>query len=64
VKLTWDDNTTAGNVGNNLGPGSTTVTIVDKCLGHQKNFYHIGTSIISSSANTNALIVIMPIVVR
>jgi gliding motility-associated-like protein len=29
VKLVWDDNAVAGNVRNNLGPGSYTVTIVD-----------------------------------
>lgn len=29
VKLVWDDNSVAGNVRNNLGPGSYTVTIVD-----------------------------------
>jgi gliding motility-associated-like protein len=29
VKLVWDDSSVAGNVRNNLGPGSYTVTIVD-----------------------------------
>ncbi|MBG6111013.1 gliding motility-associated-like protein [Flavobacterium sp. CG_9.10] len=29
VKLVWDDNAVAGNIRNNLGPGSYTVTIVD-----------------------------------
>ncbi|WP_338647768.1 PKD-like domain-containing protein [Flavobacterium sp. KS-LB2] len=29
VRLVWDDNAVAGNVRNNLGPGSYTVTIVD-----------------------------------
>ncbi|MGA9638736.1 PKD domain-containing protein, partial [Flavobacterium sp.] len=29
VKLVWDDSATAGNVRNNLGPGSYTVTITD-----------------------------------
>jgi hypothetical protein len=56
VKLTWDDNTTAGNVRNNLGPGSYTVTIVDsKPCTIKRTFIILEPQLLALSANvTNA----------
>ncbi|MEZ7497156.1 PKD domain-containing protein [Flavobacterium sp. Arc3] len=56
VKLTWDDNATAGNVRNNLGPGSYTVTIVDsKPCTIKRTFIILEPQLLALSANvTNA----------
>ena len=56
VKLTWDDNATAGNVRNNLGPGSYTVTIVDsKPCTIKRTFIILEPQLLVLSANvTNA----------
>ncbi|MGO4819444.1 PKD domain-containing protein [Flavobacterium sp. W22_SRS_FP1] len=56
VKLTWDDNSTAGTVRNNLGPGSYTVTIVDsKPCTIKRTFIILEPQLLVLSANiTNA----------
>lgn len=56
VKLVWDDNATAGNVRNNLGPGSYTVTIVDsKPCTIKRTFIILEPQLLVLSANvTNA----------
>lgn len=56
VKLVWDDSPTAGNVRNNLGPGSYTVTIVDgKPCTIKRTFIIIEPQLLVLSANvTNA----------
>ncbi|MFB0909916.1 MAG: SprB repeat-containing protein, partial [Flavobacterium sp.] len=52
VKLTWDDNATAGNVRNNLGPGSYTVTIVDsKPCTIKRTFIILEPQLLALSAN-------------
>jgi len=53
VKLVWDDSTVAGNVRNNLAPGSYTVTIVDsKPCTIKKTFIIIEPQPIILSVNT------------
>lgn len=53
VKLVWDDNAVAGNVRNNLGPGSYTVTIVDsKPCTIKKTFIILEPQPLILSANT------------
>ena len=53
VKLVWDDSTVAGNVRNNLAPGSYTVTIVDsKPCTIKKTFIIIEPQPLILSANT------------
>jgi gliding motility-associated-like protein len=56
VKLVWDDSPVAGNVRNNLGPGSYTVTIVDsKPCTIKKTFIILEPQSLVLSANvTNA----------
>ncbi len=56
IKLVWDDNSTAGNVRNNLGPGSYTVTIVDsKPCSIKRTFIILEPQLLALSANvTNA----------
>lgn len=57
VKLTWDDSSVAGNVRNNLGPGSYTVTIIDsKPCTIKRTFIILEPQLLVLSANvTHAL---------